>query len=82
VTDNPAKRGRPDRSRVNISQLHEIRFWSRKFKCTQRELVLAHGFALSCFHACNPGDVLGCLKAANEKLAAVRKSARKKASGK
>lgn len=38
--DNRKLRGKPDRSRVNLSEGYERRYWCRKFKCTQRELVI------------------------------------------
>lgn len=41
MPDNKALRGKPDRSRINISERYERQYWCGKFKCSQRELVLA-----------------------------------------
>ncbi len=38
MSDNPNKRGREDRARVNVHESHELRYWTGKFGCTQRQL--------------------------------------------
>jgi hypothetical protein len=38
MADNPNIRGQQDRSRINLSQEHEVRYWSQKFGCTEDEL--------------------------------------------
>jgi hypothetical protein len=38
MADNPNIRGQQDRSRINMSQEHEVRYWSQKFGCTEEEL--------------------------------------------
>jgi hypothetical protein len=34
MTDDKSKRGPQDRSRVNLSEDYEVRYWSKKFKVT------------------------------------------------
>ena len=41
MPDNPKKRGKADRQRVNIHQLHELRYWAKAFRCSQEAIVLA-----------------------------------------
>ncbi len=41
MTDRLDRRGKQDRSRVNLSQAHERRYWCKRFSCTERELVFA-----------------------------------------
>ena len=36
--DDPKIRHHPDRSRINLSQDYEIRYWCLKFGCTEEEL--------------------------------------------
>ena len=36
--DDPKNRHQPDRSRVNTSQEHEVRYWCGKFGCSVEEL--------------------------------------------
>jgi len=38
MSDNPQKRGRKDRIRINLEQFHEVQYWSKKFGCTTVEL--------------------------------------------
>ena len=38
MTDSTQLRHQPDRSRINLSQDYEIRYWSEKFGCTAEEL--------------------------------------------
>jgi hypothetical protein len=38
MSDNPLKRGRKDRIRINLEQFHEVQYWSKKFGCTTAEL--------------------------------------------
>jgi hypothetical protein len=40
MPDDPKKRGKADRSRVNLEQAHERRYWCKKMRCSQRELAL------------------------------------------
>ena len=41
MADNKKKRGGADRARIAIKQSHEVRSWSKKFKCTPLELKAA-----------------------------------------
>ena len=36
--DDPKNRHQPDRSRINLSQDYEVRYWTEKFGCTEDEL--------------------------------------------
>jgi hypothetical protein len=38
MADNPATRGEPDRSRINVNQEHEVRYWSEKLGISADEL--------------------------------------------
>jgi hypothetical protein len=38
MADDVKKRGRRDRARVNVHEAHELRYWTKKFGCTQRAL--------------------------------------------
>ena len=38
MSDDPDKRGRPDRDRINKDQLHEVRYWAQKFHVSSDEL--------------------------------------------
>ncbi|HEY0714612.1 MAG TPA: DUF3606 domain-containing protein [Polyangia bacterium] len=38
MSDDQANRGAQDRSRVNINQPHEVRYWSERFGCSEQEL--------------------------------------------
>lgn len=39
--DDPKKRGKRDRKRVNVKQAHEVYYWSRKLGCTAKRLRAA-----------------------------------------
>jgi hypothetical protein len=39
--DNPDKRGSADRSRVNVNEPHEVRYWTDRFGCSEDDLRLA-----------------------------------------
>ena len=41
MADNPGIRGQQDRSRINLSQEHEVRYWSEKLGITPDELKKA-----------------------------------------
>lgn len=46
MSDNPKKRGQPDRIRINTKQAHERVYWAKALHTTQadlRTLVAAHG---------------------------------------
>jgi hypothetical protein len=50
MSDNPSKRGRQDRSKVAVMERHELRYWCKKFGCTQQALrdavdAVGHGAA-------------------------------------
>lgn len=32
MPDNRTKTGKQDRSRINVNQAHELRYWTKKFK--------------------------------------------------
>lgn len=36
--DDLSKRGKADRIRVNVNEEHEVRYWTKRFKCTEAEL--------------------------------------------
>jgi hypothetical protein len=36
--DDLSRRGQGDRSRVNINEPHEVRYWTEKFGCSEEEL--------------------------------------------
>jgi hypothetical protein len=38
MSDNLQDRGPQDRSRVNLDQEYEVRYWSQQFGCTEDEL--------------------------------------------
>ena len=38
MTDSTEHRHHPDRSRINLSQDYEVRYWTEKFGCTEEEL--------------------------------------------
>jgi hypothetical protein len=38
MPDDKKKRGKPDRSRISLSQAHERAYWSRRFGITQTDL--------------------------------------------
>lgn len=41
MADNPSARGQQDRSRINVNQEHEVRYWSEKFGISAEELKQA-----------------------------------------
>jgi hypothetical protein len=41
MADNLGTRGPQDRSRINVSQEHEVRYWSEKFGISAEELKQA-----------------------------------------
>lgn len=41
MTDNPNERGPQDRSRINVNQEWELRYWCEKFGCTPEQLKSA-----------------------------------------
>jgi hypothetical protein len=38
MSDNPNERGPADSSRINVNQDHEVRYWTKALKCTERQL--------------------------------------------
>lgn len=38
MPDNHKKTGRPDDERINVSQPHEVEYWTRKIGVTEAEL--------------------------------------------
>ena len=38
MADDPNTRGPQDRSRININQSHEVRYWSQKLGVSEEEL--------------------------------------------
>ena len=43
MADDKTKRGPADAGRINMSEDHEIRYWTEKFGCTKEQLVSAVG---------------------------------------
>jgi hypothetical protein len=41
MADDPSKKGPQDRSRINTSEGHEVRYWSQKFGVSPEELKAA-----------------------------------------
>ena len=41
MVDDISNRGEQDRSRINVSQEHELRYWTNKFGVTQEQLKAA-----------------------------------------
>jgi hypothetical protein len=41
MSDNKSKRSGPDRSRINLHEDYEVRYWSKKFGITKHELEKA-----------------------------------------
>jgi hypothetical protein len=41
MTDDPGKKGKQDRSRINTSQNYEVRYWSKKFGVSPEKLKAA-----------------------------------------
>ena len=38
MPDDPSKRGPADRSRINIHESYEVRYWCGAFGCTEQQL--------------------------------------------
>lgn len=38
MADDLTKRGKADRICVNVNEPHEVRYWTKRFKCTAAEL--------------------------------------------
>jgi hypothetical protein len=38
MADDLTKRGQPDRSKINMHEEHEVKYWSRHFGVTREEL--------------------------------------------
>jgi len=38
MADNTSARGQQDRSRINVNQEHEVRYWTEKFGISAEEL--------------------------------------------
>ena len=38
MADDPSNRGPADRTRINVNEDHELRYWTKKFGCTSTEL--------------------------------------------
>lgn len=45
MSDDLSKRGAADRTRINIHEEHELRYWSEKFSITPDEVKKAVGSA-------------------------------------
>ncbi len=43
MADDLKNRGAGDRSRVNVNEEHEVRYWTERFGCSKDELVQAVG---------------------------------------
>lgn len=41
MADDLTKRGAGDRSRVNVNEVHEVRYWCQKYGCTEAQLRAA-----------------------------------------
>ncbi|MBX3620864.1 MAG: DUF3606 domain-containing protein [Rhizobacter sp.] len=41
MADDLKNRGEPDRSRINLKEVHEVQYWSRKFGVSAQELQTA-----------------------------------------
>lgn len=41
MADDPNIRGPQDRSRINMQQEHEVRYWTEKFRVTKEQLQQA-----------------------------------------
>ena len=41
MSDNTAMRGQQDRTRINMSEDYEVRYWTEKFKVSREELQKA-----------------------------------------
>ena len=38
MTDNLTKRDQPDRSKINLNEAHEVRYWTKHLKISTEEL--------------------------------------------
>jgi hypothetical protein len=38
MSDSTQDRGPQDRSRINVNQPHEVRYWTQELRCTERQL--------------------------------------------
>jgi Protein of unknown function (DUF3606) len=41
MADDPKRRGTPDRSRISMSEEHEVRYWTKHLGITKEELQKA-----------------------------------------
>jgi hypothetical protein len=41
MADDPNKRGWQDRVKVSLTEAHELRYWTKRFGCTEAELRAA-----------------------------------------
>jgi hypothetical protein len=41
MTDDLKDRGAQDRSRVNVNEAHEVRYWTKKWGVTKEQLMIA-----------------------------------------
>jgi len=41
MSDDPKVRGEPDRSRINVNEEHEVRYWTKALDVTEGELRAA-----------------------------------------
>lgn len=41
MADDLTNRGEPDRSRINVNEAHEVRYWTKAFACTEEQLRAA-----------------------------------------
>lgn len=41
MADSKAHRGEPDRSRINLNEDYEVRYWTEQFGCTKEQLAVA-----------------------------------------
>jgi hypothetical protein len=41
MTDNLTTREQPDRSKINMNQIHEVRYWTKHFNVSKEELLKA-----------------------------------------
>ena len=41
MPDDKRDRGRPDRDRINITEVYAVRYWSKKFGVSKEELAAA-----------------------------------------
>lgn len=78
MADDKSKRGKPDRTRINLSQAHERRYWCRKFKCTPIELMLATKLSDMTFNFSNARMAGQELELAREQLVMYRRAGQRK----